>query len=175
MSGLVCNKDVAMTGGWRKGRIPVSKPSPGRKASLPDVATLRGPHLGAGEGALPPSIPLKNPKAKAMKRDRIIRFRVSAEEKSLIEEKASADSQTVTDFLRQRALHYRLRTSPNEKERIRQVARIGNNLNQIARWANTYKEKAETMTILAALVSLERAVKNPEAESTEEGGDKPCI
>ena len=148
--------------------------SPGRKASLPDVATLRVSHLGAGERALPPSIPLKNPKAKVMKRDRIIRFRVSPEEKALIEEKASAQSQTVTDFLRQRALHYRLRMSGDEKERVRQLARIGNNLNQIARWANTYKERAEAMTILGALVSLERVMKNPEVNSTEEG-DKPCI
>ena len=108
-----------------------------------------------------------------MKRDRIIRFRVSPEEKTLIEEKASAQSQTVTDFLRQRALHYRLRMSGDEKERVRQLARIGNNLNQIARWANTYKDRAEAMTILGALVSLERAVKNPEAKPTEEG-DKPC-
>ena len=30
-----------------------------------------------------------------------------------------------------------------EHERTRQVARIGNNLNQIARWANTYASEAE--------------------------------
>ena len=138
------------------------------------MATLRVPHLGAGEGALPPSIPLKNPKAKVMKRDRVIRFRVSPEEKSLIKEKASAGSQTLTDFLRQRALHYRVRMSPNEKERVCQLARIGNNLNQIARWANTYKDRAEAMAILAALVSLERALKNSESVPTGEKGDKPC-
>ncbi len=30
-----------------------------------------------------------------------------------------------------------------ERERTRQVARIGNNLNQLARWANTHKTAAE--------------------------------
>ena len=148
--------------------------SPKRKASLPDVATLRVFHPGAGEGTSPPSIPLKNQKEKVMKRDRIIRFRVSPEEKAAIVEKASVQSQTLTDFLRQRALNYRLRTSQDEKERVRQLARIGNNLNQIARWANTYKDRAEALAILAALVSLERVVKNQEVKPTNEEGDKPC-
>jgi hypothetical protein len=146
----------------------------GRKASLPDVATLRVSHTGAGEGTSPPSIPLKSQKEKVMKRDRIIRFRVSPEEKNAIEEKASARSQTLTDFLRQRALNYRLRKSQDEKERIRQLARIGNNLNQLARWANTYKDRAEAMAILGELVSLERVVKNQEVKLTNKEGDKPC-
>ncbi len=109
-----------------------------------------------------------------MKRDRVIRFRVSPEEKTAIEEKASARSQTLADFLRQRALNYRLRKNQDEKERVRQLARIGNNLNQIARWANTYKDRAEAMTILGALVSLERVVKNQEVKLTNEEGDNPC-
>ncbi len=146
----------------------------GGKASLPDVATLRVPHIGAGEGTSPPSIPLKNQKEKVMKRDRVIRFRVSTEEKAAIKDKALAQSQTLTDFLRQRALNYRLRSSQDEKERIHQLARIGNNLNQLARWANTYKDRAEAMTILGALVSLERVVKNQEVKLTNEEGDKPC-
>ena len=109
-----------------------------------------------------------------MKRDRVVRFRVSPEEKTAIEEKALAQSQTVTDFLRQRAFNYRLRTSQDEKERVRHLARIGNNLNQLARWANTYKDRAEAMAILGALVSLERVVKNQEVKLTNEEGDKPC-
>ena len=147
-----------------------------RKKSQPTRCghKLRVPHTGAGEGTSPPSIPLKNRKEKGMKRDRVIRFRVTPEEKAAIEEKASAQSQTLTDFLRQRALNYRLRTSQDEKERVRQLARIGNNLNQLARWANTYKDRAEAMAILAALVSLERVAKNQEVKPTNEEGDKPC-
>ena len=60
-----------------------------------------------------------------------IKMRVTPDEKKLIESKASAQGQTVTDFLRQRALDYQLRISPLEKERIRQLARIGSNMNQI--------------------------------------------
>ena len=37
-----------------------------------------------------------------------------------------------------------------ERERTRQVARIGSNLNQIARWANTYASAAEAVALLGA-------------------------
>lgn len=39
-----------------------------------------------------------------------------------------------------------------------QVARIGNNLNQIARWANTYKGTAEAMQVIASLAKIESAL-----------------
>ena len=43
-----------------------------------------------------------------------------------------------------------------ERERTRELARIGANLNQIARWANTYKGDAEAVQVLAHLVAIER-------------------
>ena len=45
-----------------------------------------------------------------------------------------------------------------ERERTRQVARIGSNLNQIARWANTYASEAEAVEVVAHLVAIERAL-----------------
>ena len=93
-----------------------------------------------------------------------IKMRVTPDEKRLIESKASAQGQTVTDFLRQRALNYRLRQSPLEKERIRQLARIGSNMNQIARWANTYKKRAEAVEVITRLILLERELHEEENE-----------
>ena len=93
-----------------------------------------------------------------------IKMRVTPDEKRLIESKASAQGQTVTDFLRQRALDYRLRQSPLEKERIRQLARIGSNMNQIARWANTYKKRAEAVEVITRLIELERELHSEENE-----------
>ncbi|MBR3880762.1 MAG: plasmid mobilization relaxosome protein MobC [Mailhella sp.] len=93
-----------------------------------------------------------------------IKMRVTPDEKKLIESKASAQGQTVTDFLRQRALDYRLRQSPLEKERIRQLARIGANMNQIARWANTYKKRAEAVEVITRLIVLERELHSEENE-----------
>ena len=93
-----------------------------------------------------------------------IKIRVTPDEKKLIESKASAQGQTVTDFLRQRALDYRLRQSPLEKERIRQLARIGSNMNQIARWANTYKKRAEAVEVITRLILLDRELHEEENE-----------
>ncbi len=98
------------------------------------------------------------------KRSAWIKMRVTPDEKKLIESKASAQGQTVTDFLRQRALDYRLRQSPLEKERIRQLARIGANMNQIAHWANMYKEHAEAVEVITRLIVLERELHSEENE-----------
>ena len=98
------------------------------------------------------------------KRSAWIKMRVTPDEKKLIESKASAQGQTVTDFLRQRALDYRLRQSPLEKERIRQLARIGANMNQIARWANIYKKHAEAVEVITRLIILERELHTEENE-----------
>lgn len=88
-----------------------------------------------------------------------IKLRVTPAEKEAITAKAAAQGQTVTDFIRQRTMDYRLRRTPLEKERVRQLARIGANLNQVARWANTYKSQAEALQVLAALFSLERELR----------------
>ena len=45
-----------------------------------------------------------------------------------------------------------------ERERTRQIARIGNNLNQLARWANAHKENIEAVSVIAHLVSFERSL-----------------
>lgn len=104
-----------------------------------------------------------------------IKLRVTPAEKETIAAKAAAQGQTVTDFIRQRALDYRLRQTPLEKERVQQLARIGANLNQLARWANIHKSRAETIDVLAALVSLERELKNPDTPPPPDNGGPPCI
>ena len=68
--------------------------------------------------------------------------------------------------------------SPSSKARrmrsrqdlIRQVARIGNNLNQIARWANTYKGAAEATQVIAGLARIESALLELEGRGQEAGG-----
>ena len=45
-----------------------------------------------------------------------------------------------------------------ERERSRQIARIDNNLNQLARWANIHKAAAEAVAVIANLVSFERSL-----------------
>jgi post-segregation antitoxin (ccd killing protein) len=43
-------------------------------------------------------------------------------------------------------------------ERTRQIAKIGNNLNQIARWINRYKTTADTVEVVTHLVAIEQAL-----------------
>lgn len=109
--------------------------------------------------------------AQADTRTAWIKLRVTPAEKEAITAKATSQGQTVTDFIRQRALDYRLRQTSLEKERVRQLARIGANLNQLARWANIHKSRAEAIDVLAALVSLERSLKDtpppPECSDSE--------
>ena len=99
-----------------------------------------------------------------------IKLRVTPDEKAIITAKAAAQGQTITDFIRQRALDYRLRQTPLEKERVRQLARIGANLNQLARWANLHKSRAEAISVLAALAGLEREFR----DTPPPDEDAPC-
>ena len=91
-----------------------------------------------------------------------LKLRVTEAEKELVAAKAHAQGQTIADFMRQRALDYRLRQTPLEKERVRNLARSGFNLNQLARWANSYKRRAEALEILIALSAFERELREPE-------------
>ena len=99
-------------------------------------------------------------KPKTQTRTAWLKLRVTPAEKESITAKAEAQGQTVTDFIRQRALDYRLRQTPLEKERVRQLARIGVNLNQLARWVNIHKSRAEVIDVFSGILWVERVVFN---------------
>jgi two-component sensor histidine kinase len=88
-------------------------------------------------------------------------IRVSPEEKLQWQEKAALSQVTLSSLIRQA-----LSTSrPSQKadrslirEQIHQIKRIGNNLNQIAKWANTYKETAEAIEVIQALKQIQESL-----------------
>lgn len=41
---------------------------------------------------------------------------------------------------------------------IRQLAQVGNNLNQIARWANQHKQGVDAMNVITVLVDIDREI-----------------
>ena len=85
--------------------------------------------------------------------------RVSAREFADWRAKAAAAGVPVSALIRRAMARTRTWTAPAaEVERTRQIARIGNNLNQIARWANTHKAAVEAVEVVAHLVAIERAV-----------------
>jgi len=74
-------------------------------------------------------------------------------------EEAEAKGMTIGDFMRQLLGKRRVRKTRREREKLLHLARIGNNINQLARWANTYKSNADSVLILAELAAIERELK----------------
>jgi len=95
------------------------------------------------------------------RRTKILHTRVTPTELAEWREKAKAAGVTPSELLRQSMGRVRVWTAAalrEEQELLRQVARIGSNLNQIARWANTHKEAAEAVQVVAHLAAIEREI-----------------
>ena len=87
--------------------------------------------------------------------------RVTPAELAAWNAKASAAGVTLSELLRQAMSRTQTWTAPAmevERERTRQVARIGSNLNQIARWANTHLDELAPVEVIAHLVAIKRAL-----------------
>ena len=85
-------------------------------------------------------------------RDVWVKIRASEAECAEWHAKARSAGLTLSDLVRRSVGRVRTWTVAHaevERERTRQVARIGNNLNQIARWANTYASEAEAVEVVA--------------------------
>lgn len=53
----------------------------------------------------------------------------------------------------------RKRARKVERERTREIARLGNNLNQLSRWANRHKSALEAVEVIVHLAAIERALR----------------
>ena len=95
-------------------------------------------------------------------------IRVHPEERDLLKLNAGLHGMSVSDYVRHTCLGLRLRRTPEEKRRLRELARIGSNLNQIARWANTYQDSLKAVEVIAALTSLETQIENFASGATGE-------
>jgi uncharacterized protein (DUF1778 family) len=106
-----------------------------------------------------------------------LRIRLHPEEKDLLRLNAGLHGLSIADYIRQNCLSFHLRKSPMEKERLRQLARIGVNLNQLARWVNTHKRAVEAVEVLTALASLERTIgvfMTAEQSESDMEASEPC-
>ncbi|TIH12452.1 plasmid mobilization relaxosome protein MobC [Marinifilum sp. JC120] len=92
-------------------------------------------------------------------RTKWINLRVTPEEKKSITSEAKVKGMSTGDLVRQKLGKQRVRKTKREREKLLHIARIGNNLNQIARWANTYKSNADSILILAELSAVEKELK----------------
>ena len=95
------------------------------------------------------------------RREAFLSVRLTAEEQAAWKAKATAAGRSPSELLREAMRRTRTWTAAAagiERERARQVARIGSNLNQIARWGNTHKGTAEAVEVIAHLAAIEREI-----------------
>ncbi len=96
-----------------------------------------------------------------VQRTNTISIRLTDEEKLDWELKAHAAGLTISQLAREamgRVKVTNIKDRAIQMERTRQIAKIGNNLNQIARWANTYTNTAEAVEIVTYLIAIEQAL-----------------
>jgi hypothetical protein len=106
------------------------------------------------------------------KLDRSILLKLTPAEKLEWQEKAARAGLPLTVMIRQVMRGARLSSRIDRAfhaERTYQIRRIGINLNQIARWANTYKLSAEAIEVIESLRAIEKALK--ELSATPEKGE----
>lgn len=112
--------------------------------------------------------------AKREKRDKWVNIKVTEKERNEWQAFAQLKDKNLSDVLRQliadeMGVEIRLENLPVKKKQVRasrkinpellrELAKIGNNLNQIARWANTYKSDADALEVVQALLSIQRAM-----------------
>lgn len=92
-------------------------------------------------------------------RTAIIKVRVTGTEQAGWQAKAESAGVSVSELLRNamsRVKTWTIANAETERERNRELAKIGNNLNQIARWANTYKSAADAIEVVSHLRSIEQ-------------------
>lgn len=123
-------------------------------------------------------------------RDKWVKVKATEEERRAWYALADASDLSLSNLIRQQMGAALVKRGPQKKRRnrgrnhdpalVREVAKIGNNLNQIARWANGHKAQAEAEQVIAGLIAVQRQLsfllpasgaerRPPEAE--EPGGD----
>lgn len=88
-----------------------------------------------------------------------LKVRTNAEERQVWQAKASELGVSVSDLVRQSLAGVRVRRrsrSAVDPALLRQLALIGNNLNQLARWANRDKGAVPASAVIARLIEIDR-------------------
>ena len=98
------------------------------------------------------------------KRTKWVHIKVSEDERAVWKIQAEASGQTLADLIRTLLGAKPDGTAPRKKRALRRadpiliatLGRVGNNLNQLARWANTHKSRVETVQVILTLIAIER-------------------
>ena len=99
----------------------------------------------------------------SQRRQQIVRVRVTEAELTAWRTKAVAAGVSLSTLLRQamgRTQTWTAAAADIERERTRQVARLGSNLNQISRWANRHQSAADAVEVISHLLAIERELRD---------------
>lgn len=103
-----------------------------------------------------------------MSRTVLVKVRATEVERKQWQEKAEAVGLSLSDLIRQSLSRMKTQTVKDREVadvRTRELARLGNNLNQIARWANTHKTAAEAFQVIAHLRAIEQELRRVVADA----------
>ena len=97
------------------------------------------------------------------KKSKWVHVKVTDAERIAWQAQAIAVEMTLTDFIRQAIGANSSGIAPRNRRSVRHadpallaaLGRVGNNLNQLARWANTYKSTVDVVQVLLVLVAIE--------------------
>lgn len=98
------------------------------------------------------------PKRKRIPREHVIKIRVSDAERNRLLAIAESSDYTLAALLRDHFGKIKLRNRADEKRRNELLKRINTNLNQIAKWVNTFKGEADAVRVMTHLAAVEREV-----------------
>lgn len=91
-------------------------------------------------------------------KNQFIKVRVTSAEKNYILQNAEALEMNVLDYMRYVCLQYMVRKTKSQSRRLRLLANIANNLNQIARQVNTHKANINKLRLLLCLMQIEEEI-----------------
>ena len=94
-----------------------------------------------------------------MKRSSWLKIRASKEELSAWKEKAAAAGMPLSQLLRLSLTALTVHNRADDRELIRALSRLGANMNQLAAWANTRRDRLEGLRLVPYLIDLERQVR----------------
>ena len=115
------------------------------------------------------------PKART-RRAHVAKIRLSDTERQCLTSLAADAGLTLADFLRTSATQSVVVNRSDWRRRTFQLGKIGTNLNQLSRWANTYKAGVEASTVVLALLRIERLLRSEFGldQTPPDAGDASC-
>jgi hypothetical protein len=102
-------------------------------------------------------------------RTRYVNLRLTEKEYLTLTAKACAARITKSELLRDHLGRIRITPRSDHREVLLALARFSSNLNQLARWADTYKDAADALQVCLALRHVEEGLKALEASLVRRG------